>query len=62
MGKVYGLENKKGYFYDFVKNTFAVWSYRCALPSEELAENILLLYSDSDSFNEVKVVPVPVSD
>lgn len=56
MGKVYGLENKEGYFYDFVKNTFAVWSHQCALPSKQLADDILLIHTEDELEEDISLI------
>ncbi|ALS09973.1 hypothetical protein ABE82_26540 (plasmid) [Paenibacillus peoriae] len=55
---VYGIENKDGFFYNFVLETWTVWSHECQLPALQLAENIYLLYSDNNDFSRAKVIPV----
>lgn len=60
MVKVYGLENKDGYFYNFEKNVFTMWNPNCSLPSEQLANDILLIMDDNPQFYGVVVVAVSV--
>ncbi|CAM4410698.1 hypothetical protein PAXY110619_12495 [Paenibacillus xylanexedens] len=58
--KVYGIENKDGYFYNFVTQGWTVWSVQCQLPSVDLADNLLLLYSDNPDFYNADVSPVDI--
>ncbi|SLK16653.1 hypothetical protein [Paenibacillus sp. RU26A] len=45
-------------FWDFDKNDWLIWSAKCQLPSQELAENILLLHLDDPKFVGAVVSPV----
>jgi hypothetical protein len=56
--KVYGIENKDGFFYNFATKGWTVWSVECQLPSEDLADNLLCLYDDNPDFQNAVVSPV----
>lgn len=56
---IYGLENKKGFFYNFEKNIFTTWNLNCSLPSKQLADDILLIMDENPQFHDVEVVAVP---
>lgn len=59
---VYGIENKDGFFYNFVLHDWSTWSEHCQLPSKDLADNLLMLYEDNPTFCLTKVSPVSLEN